>query len=309
MLDSSIRVLNFDDSVVRQEKLLAVYKAEVIELKDIAPEARFWLSGKTGDEITRRVSSFSKSSVTFLGSGDFHHISNILINAVEGPLTVINFDFHPDWNIFPSCLSCGSWVTETLKNNSVVKFVLVGMCSGKASSFSVQAGNYASLEDDRVEIYPWSQCPSVAFFRRVPRNISVKAENRRFFTKIYWNELKGKNLTEFLLDVFKRLPARRVYVSIDKDCLQKRYSLTNWQEGQLSMDDLLLMLKLIKQHLDIVGADISGDYSEIFIKGPIKKIVSRVNHPKEFSARGFSQSRITGMNEDTNLKIMKLLTG
>jgi len=309
MPDRAIRVLNFDDSVAAQKKLLGGYNAEVIDLKDIAPETRFWTSEKTAQEIAKRIENSAKNPVTFLGSGDFHHVSNILIKRIRDPLVLINFDLHPDWNIFPPVLGCGSWVTKALKNGNVAKVILIGMSSGKASNFSVQMGNYDALENDKIEIYPWSQRPSLAFFRKVPRNISVKANNGPVFARILWNELKGKDLVTFMMDLFKRLPARRVYVSIDKDCLEDRYALTNWQKGRLSLDDLLLMLKLIRQHLDIAGADIAGDYSRPVIKGMIKKIVSRVNHPKAFSARGHTQPHINEINEDTNLKIMRVLTG
>jgi len=308
-LNKTIRVLNFDDSVIRQERLLAEYDAEIVDLKDLAPAARFWMDEKTKKEIASRVGSSSKMGITFLGSGDFHHVSNILINASSEPVTVINIDFHPDWGIFPRSLGCGSWVTETLKNDRVKKFLLLGMCSESAVSFSSQTGNYASLKNDRVEIYPWAQCPSRVFFRKIPQNKSIKTETRGIFTKVYWNELKGKNLTEFLLRVLRTVSAKRVYISIDKDCLGKKFSLTNWQEGQLSLDDLFLMLKVIKQEMDIVGVDVTGDYSDISVRGVVKNIVSGFNHPKNFSAKGFSKSDVIRVNEDTNLEIVKFLMG
>ena len=207
--------MNFDDSVARQGGLLAGYDAEVVDLRDIASRARFWMDAKTKKEIAARIASSSRESITFLGSGDFHHVSSILINSISEPVTVINIDQHPDWSVFPKKLCCGSWVTETLKNGLVKKVLLLGMCSGTAVSFSAQMGNFAALENDRVEIYPWRQCPSKVFFRKIPRNKSIKTEAHGSLTKIYWDELKEKNLTEFLCDTFKSFPTKRVYISID----------------------------------------------------------------------------------------------
>jgi len=307
MLNKTIRVLNFDDSVARQGRLLSGYNAEVVDLRDIASRARFWMNAKTKKEIAARIASSSKGAVTFFGSGDFHHLSSILINSISEPVTVINIDQHPDWSTFPKKLCCGSWVTETLKNDLVKKVLLLGMYSESEVSFSSQTGNYSALENDRVEIYPWRQCPSKVFFRKIPRNKSIKTEARGIFTKIYWNELKEKKLTEFLHGVLKSFPTKSVYVSIDKDCLGKKFSLTNWQEGELSLDDLFLMLGVIKQEMNIIGVDVTGDYSAGVLKGAIKNIVSKFNHPKNFSAGGVSESEITRINENTNLEIMKIL--
>jgi len=267
------------------------------------------MAAKIKKEIAARVAFSSRESVTFLGSGDFHHVSSILINSIPEPVTVINIDQHPDWNVFPGKLCCGSWVTETLKNSLVKKVLLLGMCSETAISFSMQMGNFAALENDRVEIYPCGQCPSKVFFRKIPRNKSIKTETHGIVNKIYWDALKNKNLTEFLCDTFKTFPTKRVYVSIDKDCLRKKFSLTNWPEGALVLDDLLLMLRVIKRELDVVGVDVTGDYSESFVQGAIKNIVSGFNHPRNFSARGVSRSDIMRVNENTNLEIVKFLIG
>ncbi|MBU0683350.1 MAG: arginase family protein [Candidatus Omnitrophota bacterium] len=306
-MNNRIRVLNFDDSVTKQIKLLEKYDAEVIDFKRLAGSARFWINKKTKKEITLRTSSSSKNSVTFLGSGDFHHISSILIKEFTEPVTVINFDFHPDWCVFPPWLSCGSWVAETLKSANVAKVVLLGMGSREASSFSVQAGDYAELQNNRIEIYPWAQKPSTAFFRNIPKNKSMITEKRGIFTKIYWNELKDKNLTEFLHSIIMSFPTKRVYISIDKDCLEKQVSLTNWEDGGLSLENLLLMLKIIKQETDIVGVNVTGDYSKVFIRGIIKKVISHLDHPKNFSAKAVSEADITRINENTNMEIMKIL--
>ena len=102
-----------------------------------------------------------------------------------------------------------------------------------------------------------------------------------FVNKIYWNELKGKDLINLFLSVLKRLPTPRVYLSIDKDCLRNQYALTNWEEGMLSLEELLWMLKLIMDHVDIIGMDIVGDYSEVSVHGKLKKFISYLDHPED----------------------------
>ncbi|MFH1305102.1 MAG: hypothetical protein ABIH74_01710 [Candidatus Omnitrophota bacterium] len=307
MLDGSIRVLDFDDSIVRQKRLLSGYKTDIIDLKDVGPKARFWMKRKDRDEIERRISSSSKRSVTFLGSGDFHHVSSILINSLGEEIAVIAFDLHPDWNTLPPHLGCGSWVTETLRNGHVRKHVMLGPSFDAGTFFSLQTGNLKALRENRVEIYPYSARPSTVFFKRVPPSVSINSKRNPLFTRIYWKGLEAADLASFFLDVIKRLPTKRVYITIDKDCLKKQHALTNWREGKFSMEELLLMLRLIRENLDVAGVDITGDYSKIHVNGINKKAVSFLNHPKFFSARGLPESYVTAVNEQTNLKIMQVL--
>jgi hypothetical protein len=307
MLDKSIRILNFDNSVINQHKLLSKYKVEIIDLSYLGPRVRLWINKKIEKDLTNRLQGLSKSSVTFLGSGDFHHVSSILISQFEGPLALIIFDFHPDWDTLPPHFGCGSWVAKTLKSQNIVKCIILGVSSDDISSWRVQSGNLASLKDNRLEIYPYSHNPSSVFLKKIPQNISLRVRKGFLYHKIYWDGLKGKNLEEFFLSVLKRLPTRQVYVSIDKDCLRKEYALTNWEEGYLSLDELLLMLKLIKENLDIVGLDITGDYSGIYLKGAYKKFFSKIDHPKHINAKSFPESSVAAVNEETNLKILELL--
>jgi len=304
---ASIRILNFDDSVARQEKLLAQYHPQVIDLRDVGPSARLWASRKTKDEISRRIPAPVKGQITFLGSGDFHHVSNILIEKFDEPLCVIDFDFHPDWDILAPFLTCGSWVHRTLKNANVRKCVLIGIASDDMSSLWLPTGDLAALKDDRLEVYPYSHGPTRVFLKKVPDNISIEVSRSLLSSTIQWNELKGKNLTEFFLHVIRRLPSKNVYISIDKDCLSHEYALTNWEEGRLSLDDLLHMLKLIKENLNIVGVDITGDYSRPRVRGFARSLISKMDHPRNVKAESLDDSMVTAVNEETNLKILKLL--
>lgn len=307
MLNKSIRILNLDDSVIKQQRLTSQYKTEIIDLSYLGRRVRLWMDKKTMKDIEERIQGSEKDSVTFLGSGDFHHISHILINQFDEPFSLIIFDFHPDWDTLPPRMGCGSWVSQTLKNKNILKCILIGVSSSDISSWWLQSGNLDSLKDNRVEIYPYSHKPSLAFFKKIPQNISIEIMRGFLYNKIYWNELKGKNLREFFLFLLKRMPTKQVYVSIDKDCLKKEYALTNWEEGQVSLEEFLLMLKLIKENLDIIGMDVTGDYSRICVAGNCKRFFSKLDHPKNINAKALPESFITATNEDTNLKILELI--
>lgn len=308
MPDKKIRILNFDDSVTRQKGLLSRYEAGIIDLRDLGPRARFWVNRHDRREIEKRIPARATGAVTFLGSGDFHHVAGMLISRHDEPVSVIDFDHHPDWDtVFPP-LHCGSWVTQAMRGRNVLKLVMIGTSFRGLSPFSLQTGDLDSLRNDRIEIYPYSCKPGAVLFRAVPPNISLKTRRNLFFTRIYWNELRNINITEFFPRMIRRLPTKKVYVTLDKDCLSTGDALTNWDQGTMPLDALLAMLKMIKDNLDIVGMDIAGDYSPVRVDGVFKNIASRWDHPGKVRAEELPGSSIAAVNERTNLRILDLVT-
>lgn len=307
MLNQEIRILDFDSSVTKQPRLLSKYPHKIIALKDLAPRVRLWMDSRARADLLKRVGDPNPGSVAFLGSGDFHNLTSLLLSRFNQPISLIVFDFHPDWDIFPPRFGCGSWVTEALKKENILKCLLIAASSEDISAPSIQSANLSALFKDRLEIYPYQHAPTKVFLRKVPQNVSLRTRRGFLYNEIHWDELKNKDLQDFFSSVIRRLPAKDVYVSIDKDCLKSKYSLTNWEEGALELDELLLMLRLIKENLNIVGLDITGDYSKVAISGRLKNFFSKMDHPKAVPADKFSQEEIDHINESTNLKILETL--
>lgn len=305
MLDKRIRVLNFDNSIISQPELLERYPAEIIDFTALACSARLYNSKALRRRISDSLVAGEKNYPTFLGSGDFHHISEILTSQIREPACLIVFDFHPDWDTLPPRFACGCWVTQALKNKNISKCILIGAASSDLSFPALQTANLDELADNRLEIYPWRHKPSRIYLRRLPENRSIAARRGLFSNEATWHQLEKENLTDFTLKLIKGLPTRRVYISIDKDCLDKEYALTNWEEGLLSLKQLLTMIRLMAKELDIIGLDVTGDYSTIEIPDKIKAFISRADHPKEFTANNCSADLIRRVNEQTNLLILQ----
>lgn len=281
---SPIRILDFDGSVTAQKSLVGRYRPEIIDFRDIGPRVRYWIDADTANTLTKRIMT-GGNPITFLGSGDFHHITSLLISQQKEPCSVIVFDAHPDWDIMPPPLCCGSWVNKTARLGNVRKVILMG----------VSSGDFAGFERGKIEMYPYSRRPSPVLTRKMP-----------FLKMMRWDEIKGKDIKSFFTEILRRLPAKRVYVSIDKDCLRSEYAVTNWEEGKLSLDDLLIMLRLIKENTEVIGIDITGDYSPVSIKGLFKKFIAYSDHPRNITARTLSDTAITAINEATNLRILNI---
>ena len=303
----SVRILDLDGSVCVQEDLIRSYQPAVIDLRDLGPACRLWLDARHAALLSSRLDPRAKNAVTLLGSGDFHHLSALLIEQFQQPLSVVVFDFHPDWNILPPRLGCGSWVSYLLRKEHIKKVVLLGVSSGDLDGMALLTGNLQALREDRLEIYTYAHQPSRPVFRDVPGNCSCVVLRRPWYNTIYWQELLNKNREEFVRQLVRRLPTQEVYVSIDKDCLTRAYALTNWEEGRLSLEDLSSMLTVMAQGAHIAGADIVGEYSPPRFDSALKGWCSRADHPKAYSARGLPAETVRGVNEKTNRAILSIL--
>jgi len=304
MLDGTIRVLDFDSSAATQKNLLLEYHNQIIDLKSLAQDARLFAFGAVRQKIKRAIGAGLSRAVNFLGSGDFHHVSEILTSQISEPATLIVFDFHPDWDILPPRFGCGSWVSRALENKFIQKCILIGVSSEDISWPGILTANLASLKNNRLEIYPYKHSPSRLAMRKIPENISIKINKGLFFKEIIWDELKNKNLSGFISNLISRLASNKVYISIDKDCLLRESAITNWEEGFLKLEELLFMLKNLKNNLDIIGLDITGDYSPIFMQSKFKAALCRLDHPKNNPLEGVSLEEALLRNQNTNLQIL-----
>lgn len=62
-----------------------------------------------------------------------------------------------------------------------------------------------------------------------------------------------------IADIPKDLP---LYISIDKDVLREADSITDWDQGNMSLQEMLTMLSEVCENHKIIGVDICGDSGE-----------------------------------------------
>ncbi|MGA8941612.1 MAG: arginase family protein [Thermoactinomyces sp.] len=55
------------------------------------------------------------------------------------------------------------------------------------------------------------------------------------------------------------IPTRDIYISIDKDVLDRTYAVTNWDQGKMKLPELLAALKKLIRQKNILGMDICGE--------------------------------------------------
>ena len=77
--------------------------------------------------------------------------------------------------------------------------------------------------------------------------------------EISYEELKNGKAHEKIKELPDEVP---VYISIDKDVLDEKYAVTNWDQGKMSMGMLEQILKTLVTEYDVIGVDICGMYPE-----------------------------------------------
>lgn len=119
---SSSYVLMFDNYYSFQPRLKNLCKT--IDLSNIT-STRYMCSANNLKIISDKIKDI-KNSICFLGSGDFHHFTLLLLKNISQKISLIVLDKHIDYsNFFEGFVSCGSWLKNACNLENVAEiFVL-----------------------------------------------------------------------------------------------------------------------------------------------------------------------------------------
>ena len=123
-------------------------------------------------------------------------------------------------------------------------------------------------------MHPWRTPPS-----RVWGRIGDAYGHRRVGGYLEWNCLADQDWPIFVDALAARLPTEAVWVTIDKDVLRPADAATNWEQGQMPLEAMLIALGRIGRVRRIAGADVCGEYSPPRFRDPIKRIAAWLDHP------------------------------
>lgn len=273
-----LRILDTDGSVDAAALTAAAPWASVtrVDLRDLGPALRLWSRRKHLDTARARIASAGdrRPTVTFMGSGDFHHLAALLIEPVAEPFTLLHFDNHPDWVRLAPRWHCGSWVNRVLALPNVQRVVTVGPCSDDLVNPGRKGGNLAALDSGRLALFPWQHAPS-----RVRRRIAEGPGHEWRDGLIHWRNLGERQLEDAVGMVLDAIPTDAVWITIDKDVLPEHEAVTNWDQGRMPLAALVAMLRTAGARKRLLGADICGEYSPPRHVNWLKRIEARMDQP------------------------------
>jgi len=250
-------LLDLDDALTSQRRLRQAVTSvggKLVDGRDLGPALRLWSRPPAMQQLRERVQQYLPATLgpalVFSGSGDFHHITAILLERAlaasgEAAVTVLHFDNHPDWVKFGPGAHCGSWVGKAARLPGVARVITIGVCS--ADLGDAKQADLQPVLDGLVEIYPYrSDFPAVALWTCNPGARSIEG-------------LGEAEFTDFLP---QRIETGAVYITIDKDVLRPEDAGTNWDQGRTSLDLLQALLARALRGRRLIGADVVGDWSK-----------------------------------------------
>ena len=187
-----------------------------------------------------------------MGSGDFHHLSWLLIErciarlafSAARPLRVVVLDNHPDNMLFPWGVHCGSWVRCVAMHPAVSHVHVVGITSQDIGARHAWENYTAPLRAGKLTY--WSSGVDTAWAAR-------KGIARAFRSFETVSEL-AEALSHMLAS-----DAQPTYLSIDKDVFAPDVVQTNWDQGRMREEDAERIINALAGQ--VVGSDITGDIS------------------------------------------------
>ncbi len=281
-----LRLIDLDDTVTAQPGLreaAAWSSVSTVPLRDLAGRLRLWSRNATMQRARERLrrDAPAGATVTLLGSGDFHHLAEPLIEQARERLTVVHFDNHPDWVRWAPRWHCGSWVNQVLRLPQVARVVTIGPCSEDLDRPDRKGGNLDALGAGRIVLFPWQHAPS-----RVRRRVTDGPGHRYENGAIVWRNLAGGERAANAECVLAAIETDAVWLTIDKDVLAETEALTNWDQGLMPLSELLALIRAIGARRRIVGADVCGEFSPPVLRNPFKAIESRIDRPRRSADAG-----------------------
>ena len=210
----------------------------------------------------------------FTGSGDFHHVSLLLLQrlAARGPLDVVVLDNHPDNMRYPWGIHCGSWVSHVARLPFVRHVLVMGISSPDVSLRHVLENRLLPLWRGRVSYWCLGLDVRWAPYAGLGQAI------------------RGFDSTRAMLDAFagQQKNARGpVYLSVDKDVLSPAVARTNWDQGRLTEADILEVASSVRARL--AGCDITGDVSVAHYASRWKRWLSRLDAQPDVAGAALGQ--------------------
>jgi len=217
-------LLNFDNTLSLQKNLLQ-YPHLWIDCTDI-PQTFGFCTDQSLDQIRTRLDIGGKGWITLMGSGNYHYVTYLLLEKLKRPISLVLFDHHTDMNEPDPLLSCGSWVQAALRNLPWLN---------KVAIIGVNETDYQHMNEKN------------AFRNRV-----LIVNERR---------LAEGELYSLVSDLLSFLHGERtLYFSIDKDVLYSLEATTDWDQGTMSLVQLLFLMEKLALEREIAGIDVCGEY-------------------------------------------------
>ena len=239
MNQHGIVVLNFDHTYMEQ----TFFQGEAYDWLDLdkIPGTNLYCEQASLRQIAHKLRPKRGKKITFIGSGNYHYVSFLLLSEIEKPFTLLLFDHHTDMLPSPgdSIISCGSWVLDSLQKIPMLqKVILIGVAKD--------------------------------WILQIPEMMREKIA-------VFSEPLLHVDYVSTVHSVIEQIPTEAVYISVDKDVLNMDEAATAWDQGSMQLRQLVEMVDEVAEKKEICGFDVCGEYpltaSELYLPATREAII------------------------------------
>ncbi|MDR1241755.1 MAG: hypothetical protein LBM00_03065 [Deltaproteobacteria bacterium] len=288
-------ILDFDRSV------LAVSEAELrLELSGWQEDIRFGCSWNDYARLKDYLAGLlpEPRGPVFLGSGDYHHLTLLLLQDLEkrlklapASLDLVAADNHPDNMRYLFGLHCGSWIRHAAALACIRHIHVIGITSRDISLKQAWANYLGPFRKKKLTC--WSVSSRADWLKLIGRG-----EQARCFAS-------ADDLLAAFLPVL-RASARQtegIYLSLDKDVLSAQVARSNWDQGVFELRHLEELIAECAGRLQ--GADLCGDVSAYAFTGLGKRLLLRLEGQPEIAAENMPREQ--EIHREVNKKLLAAL--
>ncbi len=218
-MKNPVVIMNFSGVYEKQN----FYKSEEfqwVDCKNIAG-TNCYCDEAAKTKLRKAILNYPPGGIHYIDSGNYHYVTKLWTEKINEPFSLLLFDHHTDMQpaAFGNVLSCGSWVKDMLDTCS--NLVKVYLMGADEKYTSPLIGKYT----DRLVWY---------------------SEKDLMNTK-KWDRFKNFSIKEAL------------YISIDKDLLSRETVITNWDQGNINLENLIKLITAILENHRVIGMDVNGE--------------------------------------------------
>jgi hypothetical protein len=295
-----LRILDLDGGLTVQPALRR-QRPEVVPCQGWGPRIRLGCSfgrfRRFEASLSARLGRATDPArhLTFVGSGDFHHVSLALVRRLTEPFNLLVIDNHPDWMRGIPVLHCGSWLWHACRLPNVRRIYHLGGDVDFDNAYRHLAP-WTALKSGQIAVFP-----AVRSYRRRAWHL-VQHEPLRAAGE---DRLPAGRLEELLRPHRDYLARWPLYISLDKDVMSTADAVVNWDSGHLELGEVRDILAgfVRAAHGQLAGMDVVGDWSTVSVKGWLRQLLHYTEHPPP----GGAPHEALAVNDRTNQVLLDTL--
>lgn len=249
---------------------------EIIECREISG-TDCYCDDTAEKKLKELIRPYSPKGLHYIDNGNYHYLSKLWTDKIDKAFDLVVFDHHPDMQspLFGPILSCGSWIKDTIEANPNLKNVYVIGVNEELITEEMRSPYFEGGENAVTAKVHFITKQMLAEKRKISGRLNIG----EIITPIAdMEDMAADNIVSDVADIPEisvdndtadiaeekqtsgdNCQKNDIYISIDKDVLSENEYRTNWDQGDMSVEELLEMLELICSSRNVIGIDVCGE--------------------------------------------------